>query len=233
LLLGALAVAAGCTTKVESAGTPTPAGTVPPGGAPPVHSLPAAGSPAAPRRQAPKSVAMIGDSITEGSTAALQSVFAAGGFSDVTIDGKQGRRIDVGSGKKGEPLAGAKVLQGMLAKHLDPDVWVIALGTNDVGHYSTPQEYAGLVDEMLSQIPRTAPVVWVDAYVKADPKANLDWNALLHDKLGARGHGTVASWFAMASNPQADILRKDGIHPNDNGTLVFADLVVKAAKNVF
>jgi lysophospholipase L1-like esterase len=234
LLLGALAVAAGCSTSVSSAppatGLPGDTGVLDP--VPPAGRLP---DPASPGGQATRhtSLAMIGDSITAASSEALKAVLANAGFVEVTIDGDTGRRIDLGSGKQGEPLAGAKVLAKMLDQGVDPDVWVIALGTNDVGHYDAqPDEYDHLIDEMLAQIPNSTPLVWVDAFVSAQPKATLAWNALLRRKLSSRGHAKVANWYALASDPKRDILRKDDLHPNDNGVLVFADLVSQAATTV-
>jgi lysophospholipase L1-like esterase len=234
LLLGALAVVVGCSTNASSA----PSATARPGDtgvldpAPEAGGLPDAASPGgqASRRT---SLAMIGDSITEASIPALKGVLANDGFVEVKIDGVTGRRIDLGSGKNGEPLAGAKVLAKMLDRGVDPDVWVIALGTNDVGHYDAqPDEYDRLIDEVLAQIPGSKPVVWVDAFVSAQPEATLAWNALLRRKLSSRGHATVANWYVLASDPKRDILRKDDLHPNDNGVLVFADLVSQAATTV-
>ena len=43
-----------------------------------------------------------------------------------------------------------------------------------------------------------------------------------------RGNATVLSWFDLASDPKEKILRTDHIHPNEKGTVVFADLVSKA-----
>jgi lysophospholipase L1-like esterase len=196
-----------------------------------VNTLPRAGAPGARSRPAPTSVAMIGDSITEAAAPALQQVFTAAGFTSIVIDAKRGRRIDSGNGTS-EPLAGAKVLKAMLAKGVQPDVWVFALGTNDVGHYSKAEEYTLLIEEMLDEIPADVPLIWVDAYVKSEPQATLEWNDLLATRLRARGHAQLASWSAAASDPSRDLLRSDDLHPNDNGTLVFADLVVKAVTSV-
>jgi lysophospholipase L1-like esterase len=237
LLLGALAVAVGCSTKVSSApaatGLPGDTGvleTAPPADGLPDPAAPAGGGGASP---SPTSLAMIGDSITEASTPALKAVLANAGFSKLTIDGDTGRRIDEGTGKKGEPLAGTKVLAKLVAQGVDPDVWVIALGTNDVGHYdSDPSEYDRLIDELVAQIPKSKPLVWVDTFVSAQPKATLTWNALVRRKMSARGHAKVANWYAEASDPKRNILRKDDLHPNDNGVLVFADLVSTAATTV-
>ena len=46
----------------------------------------------------------------------------------------------------------------------DPDVWVIALGTNDIAKYASSEEYGEVVQQLLDLLPADAPLVWVDAY---------------------------------------------------------------------
>jgi hypothetical protein len=54
------------------------------------------------------------------------------------------------------------------------------------------------------------------------------FNIVLRERAAARGNTTVLSWFDLASDPSEKILRTDHIHPNEKGTLVFADLVSTA-----
>jgi lysophospholipase L1-like esterase len=51
---------------------------------------------------------------------------------------------------------------------------------------------------------------------------------VLRDRAKARGKTTVLAWFDLASNRKNKILRSDRLHPNEAGTLVFANLVAKA-----
>lgn len=170
---------------------------------------------------------MVGDSITKASSKPLTGVLEQIGYTEITIDAEVSRRIDVGDGRR-EPLAGVKTMTTMIADGVDPDVWAIGLGTNDVGKYKDAAEYAALIDEMMAIPDENVPLIWVDVYNPNQLEATNMFNLVLRDRARARGNATVLSWFALASNPSDDLLRDDHIHPNEKGTLVFADLVSRA-----
>lgn len=174
-----------------------------------------------------RSIGMVGDSITAGSLAELEYVFAAHGVVDARIDGVPSRRIDVGSGG-GTPLSGIKTLYGMLAEGVDPDAWVIALGTNDIGQYAEEAQYAGLVDTMVDMLPDDVPLVWVDVFRPDYLDATETFNRVVRRRLERRDRSAVASWFDVASRPDQDVLTGDGIHPNRDGNAAFAGLVAAA-----
>jgi len=177
------------------------------------------------------SVAMIGDSITQGSEDALRFTFTVAGLDTIDIDGLTSRRIQLGGGK-GQPESGMQALERMLDAGIDPDVWVIALGTNDVGQYSDPEEYRRLVREVLDALPDDTPLVWVDVY-RADHLDDTDvFNRILRDELDERGDATVVSWFDQASTRGDEILRKDGVHPNKQGNALFAGIVTQGVAQV-
>jgi hypothetical protein len=48
-------------------------------------------------------------------------------------------------------------------------------------------------------------------------------NAIVADRLSHRGNAVMAPWSAFASGD--GMLRSDGVHPSDAGTLAFADVV--------
>jgi len=173
------------------------------------------------------SMAMVGDSITEGSASSLQTVLTNNGYTDVDIQGKASRRIEIGDGNSA-PLSGIKTMFGMLADGVRPEAWVIALGTNDVGQYANAEDYTRLIDAMVTMLPDDEPLVWVDVYRPEYLDDSQLFNQLLRQRLGDRGNAVVADWYSRASDPDLGILRKDGIHPNDRGTLVFAALVADA-----
>ncbi len=218
-LVAALAAAAGCTTRHDgSAAGPDAAAPAVGGGLPQL-------TPVAKKRT---SIAVIGDSITEGSTDALNETLAAAGFTDVHIDGKHSRRIDVGDGK-GSPLAGVKVIYQLIADGVDPDVWVVALGTNDVGQYPDAESYGSLIDEITSMLPADRPLVWADVYRPGEDKQTAMFNDVLRGRMEDRGHAEIADWWTAATDPAQRVLSSDGLHPNKNGRLVFASLVTNAA----
>jgi lysophospholipase L1-like esterase len=171
--------------------------------------------------------AMVGDSITKASKQKLTDVLGSRGFTDINIEAEVSRRIAVGDGK-GAPLSGVKTLFTMISEGVSPDVWAIAMGTNDVGKYKTADDYAALIDQMMSMPDADVPMIWVDVYNPNQLAATKTFNKVLRERARARGNTTVLSWFDLASDPSEKILRTDHIHPNEKGTLVFADLVSTA-----
>jgi lysophospholipase L1-like esterase len=163
-----------------------------------------------------RDVVMIGDSITVASTPGLET---AAGELDVqlTIYAEVGRRITVGS----SPEAGTDVLEDVLETG-QPDLFVIALGTNDVGKYATQEEYETVIDELLAAVPADAPIAWINTYLRDDPDESALFNAALIESLGERGNATIAKWSDIAA--QRGML-SDGIHPTEEGTFEFTDLV--------
>lgn len=186
-----------------------------------------AGDPAEDRIDA-TSMAMVGDSITAGSADAIRYTLAAHGFVEMSINGQTSRRIEEGDGT-GSPLSGIATLYSMLGDpEIQPDVWVVALGTNDVGQYSDPQDYRRLIDSVLAMLPDDVPLVWVDTYRYDHKEAAQQFNAMLVEELGHRDHAVVASWYDQASrNAETQVLRDDGVHPNQHGRVVFAALVAE------
>ncbi|MDP9464171.1 MAG: GDSL-type esterase/lipase family protein [Actinomycetota bacterium] len=170
---------------------------------------------------------MIGDSIAKASSRSLTSVLEQQGFTEITIEAAVSRRITFGDGK-GEPLSGVRTLYTMIAEGIAPDVWAIAMGTNDVGKYDDANAYAALIDQMLSMPDGEVPIIWVDVYNPKQLKGTKEFNLVLRERADARGNTTVLSWFDLASDPNGKLLRTDRIHPNEKGALVFADLVSAA-----
>lgn len=186
----------------------------------------APGEPAAsttpPAPQTRTSLVMIGDSITAGSSSALSTALEGTGFTDVTIEAQPSRRIDVGGGN--EPRSGTQALDKLLAQGASPDVWVVALGTNDIGKYAERSDYADLIDRFLARLPK-GPLLWVDVYRRDYLDDTKTFNTVLRDRLAERGDASVASWFDLASRRNQKILQPDRLHPNEAGRKVFADLV--------
>jgi len=171
--------------------------------------------------------AMVGDSITKASTQPLTDVLEQHGFVDISIEAEVSRRIAVGDGKH-EPLSGVKTMFNMISQGVKPDVWAVAMGTNDVGKYDNADAYAALIDQMMSMPDPKVPMVWVDVYNPNQLPGTRMFNLVLRDRAAARGNATVLSWFDLASDPKEKILRTDHIHPNDKGKLVFDDMVSQA-----
>ena len=171
------------------------------------------------------SVVMIGDSITKGSTPALLDRFDLLGL-DTMIQAENGKRmaVSVPDNPSGATIAG--FLESGSDDHSN-ELWVVALGTNDVGQYSSPDEIAAAVNEVLDGVPDESPLVWVDTYFRDRPEAQAVLNSIVHDRVIRRGNSVVAPWSSFAT---ADVLVADGVHPTPDGTEVFAFVVTDTAR---
>jgi len=167
-------------------------------------------------------VVMIGDSITKGATPALGERYDLLGL-DHLIEAKNGKRIAVSSP---DNASGASIAQ-FVADNGDGDhtdeVWVVALGTNDVGQYAGPDEIAAVVNEILAAVPDDAALVWVDVYFRDRAEAAAEFNAIVRDRVARRGDSVIAPWTSFA--PSEGVLTGDGVHPTSDGADVFAFVV--------
>ncbi len=167
------------------------------------------------------SVVMIGDSITKGSTPALEERFDLLDL-DIDIEAQNGKRMAVSSGDNPSGSSVAEFIAGSSDDHSD-ELWVVALGTNDIGQYSSPDEIAAAVNEVLDAVPEESPLVWVDAYFRDRPEQQEVVNTIIRDRVTRRGNSVVAPWTEFATGD--GVLSSDGIHPSDDGTEVFAFVV--------
>lgn len=170
-------------------------------------------------------VAMVGDSITAGSLPELRAAFQYIGVTDARIEGANGRRISVGQGKSLSPIGGVAQIGAMALDRVDPDAWVIELGTNDVGQYATKDEYGAQIDLVLELLPTDRPLVWVNTYRPQYAEFTTMFNEVLQERIGERPRAKVADWFALVSDPSMDYLQDDRLHPNKDGRLALAVLV--------
>jgi lysophospholipase L1-like esterase len=211
------AIAAACGSETKLAGREP----VDPDGSAPFKP---SGAKNPPKEKVPTKLAMVGDSITLGSQPALELVLADIGFTDVTINAETSRRIVVGGRK---PMPGLDVVTFAAASD-PPDLWVIELGTNDAGLYSTDEEYLGLVDAILAEIPDNDPLVWMSTYREDHLDGCVQFNAVLAKRLDERGNATVGGWYEQCLDTDGSILQSDGVHPDEIGRLIFADTVRQA-----
>jgi lysophospholipase L1-like esterase len=163
---------------------------------------------------------MVGDSITVGSSAELGAAFDEIGFPDAEINARSGRRMVVDDGV----TSGLDGIAEVLADGGQPDLWVIALGSNDVAGYA-PEEYPAAIAELLAAIPGDAPIVWVDCYVSDHEDASVAFGTALRQVLAERGNATVVDWATVA---REDGVLTDNVHPSGFGRGEFARRVVSA-----
>ena len=170
-----------------------------------------------------QSIVMIGDSITEGSIDELHDRYAAAGYDDVLIEAQRGKRMATSDSDNPSGVRVADFITGGDDDH-EGELWVVALGTNDINQYSSPDQLAGAVNEMLDAVPDDVPVVWVDTYYRDQFDGSVFVNTVVADRLARRGNAVMARWSDVAAFD--GVLSGDGVHPTDDGQLVFADVVV-------
>lgn len=172
-------------------------------------------------------IVMIGDSITFGATPEIESRFTNLGFDDVTIDAVPGKRIarDIADNP-----AGSSVAQFIAGAETDRDdeLWIVALGTNDVGQYGSAEEVAGAVNEVLDAVPDDVPLVWVDVYFRDKPEEAAQVNAIIRERISRRGNAVVAPWTEFAE--AEGVLVADGVHTTDAGADTFAFVVTDSTR---
>ncbi len=177
---------------------------------------------------------MVGDSITVASTPALEEAFARLGFDNVLIQAQESKRTANGgqSNPSGAEVAAnlVNLIESAEPREADDDpadhsneLWVIALGTNDIAQYSNPAERAAAINEMLNSVPAESMLVWVDTYWEDRPDASAELNETISDRVLQRGNSVIAEWSAVAADDGN--LRDDGVHPRDQGSIVFANVV--------
>ena len=175
------------------------------------------------------SIVMIGDSITVGATSALDDQFARLGFDDVTIVAQQDKRIGQSFGDNSSGADIAAFAAGQYEGRPEERLWIVALGTNDISQYSSESEVETVIESVLASIPDDAPLIWVNTYFADRPDDTDRVNTAIEAVLARRGNATVGRWHDIA--PADGVLRRDGVHPNEQGATVFASLVTTTVAN--
>ena len=180
------------------------------------------------RPERPRTVAVIGDSLTLSAEQEITAAMAAAEMYVITVDGVESRRMVRGT-REIEP--GADAIEAVLAEG-DPGLWVIALGTNDVGSQVGADVFREEMDELLALLPPDAPVIWVDLWIRDLDDQIVDANQVIRSELAARqGVAAVVDWHTQAANP--GIIISDGVHLTDDGQELFADSIIAAIDTTF
>ncbi|MEX2625303.1 MAG: GDSL-type esterase/lipase family protein [Ilumatobacteraceae bacterium] len=170
----------------------------------------------------PETVAMVGDSITVAAADHLEEGLASLGLDVLTIDAQIGRRMTVGEPDRLQ--TGADVVE-FVAAASSPDLWVVALGTNDIGQYDDVAAVTQQVEEVLDRLPSGVPVVWVDTWIRDRDEPTEMVNRAIREVIDERDGAVVVEWSAHA--PDDGVIAGDGVHLTDEvGRQRFTDVVV-------
>ena len=165
----------------------------------------------------PATVAVVGDSLTLSAHDQIETALAGLGIDVVAIDGVESRRM-VSGGSSRPP--GVDAIDAIVADGTRPDLWIIALGTNDVGAESGSDKFRDDVLTVLRHVPPGDPVIWIDLFIRNRVDAVTAANDTLRTVLSVRPDSEVADWFARGDDPGT--ITSDGIHLTDAGRVRFA-----------
>jgi lysophospholipase L1-like esterase len=179
--------------------------------------------PAAPEPPARPVVAVIGDSLAYSVATELDSRLRAVGTEPV-LDVAPGRRIPT-LGLDGQITSGLDVARSL--RPLQPDVWVVQLGTNDVAYEPLDQSrYAFWIIAQLEAAGPDAPVVWVNVHRADRPAEAAAFDAVLALLDAERPQLRVADWAAVAATEP--VLAPDGVHLAPEGAGRYAAVIADA-----
>lgn len=176
----------------------------------------------APLAGAIETIAVVGDSLTVSATEEIVDELTRLGFDVVAVDARESRRMAVGSS---DLPSGVDAIETVLGG-VEPDLWVIALGTNDVGALAGTDTFTRHLRSALDAVPSDAPVVWVDVWIRDRAAAARDANELIREELDRRPTVTaVVDWYA---NGTVDgVITRDGVHLTAAGRRLFASSIAE------
>lgn len=178
----------------------------------------------------PDDVVVIGDSLTVSAVIEIESSLRTIGLDVVAIDALESRRIANGGS---ELPPGVAAITDVLDAGADPGLWVIALGTNDVGSGGNVEGLRASMRELLALIPGDAAVVWVDVWIGGREGAAAEANEAIRAELRTReGGAAVVDWFARGAADDGSIAG-DGVHLTASGRSVFAASIVDAIDSLY
>ncbi|MDQ0202857.1 acyltransferase family protein [Pectinatus haikarae] len=148
----------------------------------------------------------IGDSVMLGSATEIRQALPAS-YIDAEVSRYVGGALDVAKRLNG---------QGRLG-----NIIVIALGTN--GPIAGQERYEAQTRELLAYLGSERQIFWVNVYCP-----DLKWQNVNNEylaKIAAQHRNiTIVDWYSLISK-HPEWLVKDGIHPNDEGTVQYAKLL--------
>ena len=173
-----------------------------------------------------RTVAVVGDSLTVSASEQIEASLERVGFDVLTIDAVESRRMVQGSRSLPPGIDAIHSIQSLVT----PDLWVIALGTNDVASHDAGFPIGDDVTTILDALPPDAPVVWVNLWIRDRlddiEVANRDLDRLV----GARPNADVVDWFAWGDKD--GVITADGVHLTERGQRLFASTILAGVRSV-
>jgi lysophospholipase L1-like esterase len=168
------------------------------------------------------SVYVLGDSITNQSSAKYPTSLSAKGFTASTVNGSDGRSI-TGKGTTGDKLSGLEAVAADAAKIQSANTVVVALGTNGG---STNANIQSIIQQIRSHN-QAVNIFWVDTMVIGRPALAAQIssaNKAIHESAAANNY-RVISW-AQKVSPGVDPKNITGNEQDSNGYIRQSDQYV-------
>lgn len=164
-------------------------------------------------------VAIIGDSLTahmdpdrvlpEDGWTEVPAAFRRAGWGNTWFRAVSGKYIAINDGSR-TTMQNIQDCRNALGR--DPDLWVIALGTNDIYHPSrAPDGMAADMQKVFNALGPNSKLMWVNIQVGYTTPQAVTANTIIAQKINARPHSAVADWYGYLGT-----ISRNGIWGSDN-----------------
>lgn len=178
----------------------------------------------------PTTVAVVGDSLTLSARDEITAELVALGLEVLVVDGVESRRMTAGDSLR--PSGLDAILAIREDPSADPDLWVIALGTNDVGAQVDEQRFRDDLQATLAVVGPDAPLVWVDIWIRDRRESVVAANGVIRDEISGRvSPSGVVSWFVHGADD--GVITGDGVHLTDRGQEAFATAIADRVRSIY
>lgn len=170
-------------------------------------------------------VGWVGDSITWAEQDAIVTELHACGYDDVHVDARPGRALTSTDTVFGYIPSGLDAI-AQLEDTVDPDVWIIEQGLNDIhmGLVVDEDDMRAAIESVRAIIDRTDKLIWITTY--SEQAEYVERHELFGEVLDAEVVA-VADWAAIAPGKTYD-----GIHVDSDGAATMARLACEAIPHV-
>ncbi len=174
-------------------------------------------------------VVIVGDSLTGGNSSYITPTLQAAGL-NAQVEGLSARRIAVSFEFLGYRDSGIERIRSLRAAGVDPGLWVIELGTNDLGVVnncgcSDPIAFAGdLIDSLLVELPPRTPIAWVTVMYRDDFDVTNVFNEALRRRAVVNPYLRLIDWARISlQHPEWFV---DAVHQNIGGVIRFTQMYI-------
>jgi lysophospholipase L1-like esterase len=174
-------------------------------------------------------VVIVGDSLTGGNSSYIVPTLRSAGL-DARVEGLSSRRIAVSFNSLGYRDSGIERVRSLRAAGVEPELWVIQLGTNDLASVKNcgcadPVAFAGtLVKRLLDELPADTPVAWVTVMNRTDYEVTNTFNEALRRLAVLDPYMRLIDWGGLSL--QRPDWFMDPVHQSFDGVVRFTQMYI-------